>query len=233
MSSGINTITIIGEAIPSSIDVVEVGNINMLTIERIFLSGTLNVTDDYLLSEEGKYFAWENSEARILAIFVQASDAPDSPGISVDIAVNTTTNLVNTSPVTTAADTVEVNSALNIDSANNIINQVQSHPLLSKEVPNFNVIPTEYALLQNYPNPFNPTTEIRFRIPETSNVLLRVFDILGREVRTLANADYSVGFHTIRWDGMDNLGNEVSSGIYFYQLKVDDFSQVRKMNLLR
>ena len=94
-------------------------------------------------------------------------------------------------------------------------------------------VPEDYTLLQNYPNPFNPTTEIRFQLPKTSHVAVRIYNTLRQEIRALADRQYEVGFHAIRWDGKDNNGNLVGSGIYLYQLQAGTFSQVRKMSLLR
>ena len=94
-------------------------------------------------------------------------------------------------------------------------------------------IPTEFGLDQNYPNPFNPETEIPFRIPEESDVVLKIFNIRGQLVRALIQADYSPGFHSIRWDGKDNNGMTVSSGVYIYRFQAGDFVHVKKMSLLR
>ena len=88
-------------------------------------------------------------------------------------------------------------------------------------------------LVGNYPNPFNPTTEIRFQLPAASRVLVRIFNTLGQEIRTLTEREYEAGFHSVRWDGKDNKGNPVSSGIYLYQLKAGVFSQIKKMSLIR
>ena len=94
-------------------------------------------------------------------------------------------------------------------------------------------IPENYALFQNHPNPFNPETEIRFQLPEASRVILRIFNTVGQEIRTLANTQYEAGFHSVRWDSKDNGGNSVSSGVYLYQLQAGNFTQVKKMSLLR
>jgi len=94
-------------------------------------------------------------------------------------------------------------------------------------------LPESYELLQNYPNPFNPETEIRFQLPETNHVVLRIFNTLGQEIRTLANGQYEAGYHSVHWDSKDNNGNPVSSGVYLYQLHAGNFSQVKKMILLR
>ena len=96
-------------------------------------------------------------------------------------------------------------------------------------------LPRQTALLQNYPNPFNPETVIRYRISTTGYVHLEIFDINGRHVRTLVDGVRSAEqIHTVMWDGRDNSGNPVASGIYFYQLKTEDgqlFS--KRMVLLR
>lgn len=95
------------------------------------------------------------------------------------------------------------------------------------------IMPEEFIVHQNYPNPFNPMTKIRFQLPEDSHIVVRIFNTLGQEIRTLANAPYKAGYHSVRWDGKDNNGNPVSSGIYLYQIQAGTFSQVKKMSLLR
>lgn len=104
-------------------------------------------------------------------------------------------------------------------------------------------IPDQYSLSQNYPNPFNPVTTLDFTIPEQGNVDLIVFDLLGNEIRKLIQNNLSAGFHSVQWDGMDNNGNLLSAGCYFYQLKVSSsnsgfkpeyqYVQTRKMVLLK
>lgn len=94
-------------------------------------------------------------------------------------------------------------------------------------------IPDAYALFQNYPNPFNPETEIRFALPEAIHVMVQIFNTLGKEIRTLTNRTYAAGFHTLRWDGKDQNGNPVSSGVYLYRLQAGTFVQVKKMNLVQ
>lgn len=100
--------------------------------------------------------------------------------------------------------------------------------------PSLNEIPSQYAVEQNYPNPFNPTTEIRFSIPKESYIAIKIFDVIGREVTTLLNEQRSAGTYKIVWNGKNNSGNEVSSGIYFYHFQADDkFSQTNKMLFLK
>jgi hypothetical protein len=90
------------------------------------------------------------------------------------------------------------------------------------------------ALHQNVPNPFNPTTTIRFDLVREAHVRLHIHDVAGRLVRTLVDKDMSAGRnHSLVWDGLDDAGVPVSSGIYFYRLEAGDFSDSRKMVVLR
>ncbi len=94
-------------------------------------------------------------------------------------------------------------------------------------------VPTAFELLQNYPNPFNPTTAIPYNLRKAAEVKLVVFDILGRRVRTLVKERQAAGNKMIIWDGLSENEERVGSGIYFYRLSVDSYSQVKKMVLLR
>ncbi|HTY59342.1 MAG TPA: choice-of-anchor D domain-containing protein [Bacteroidota bacterium] len=93
--------------------------------------------------------------------------------------------------------------------------------------------PSSYALQQNYPNPFNPTTEIRFSVPSPSEVKLVVYNTLGQEVRTLFAGHAEPGTRVVRWDGRDDRGGALSSGMYVYRITAGDFVQSRKMLLLK
>lgn len=86
---------------------------------------------------------------------------------------------------------------------------------------------------QNVPNPFNPATEIRFELASPGEVALRVYDVSGRLVRTLATGAHPAGEHVVRWDGRDDGGAPVSTGVYFYRLETAGFSQTRKTTLLK
>ncbi len=80
---------------------------------------------------------------------------------------------------------------------------------------------TKFELLGNYPNPFNPTTMIEFSLPSVQNITLNIYDILGRKIKTLINGKLGEGTHQVLWNGEDNLGNHVSSGVYLYTIKAD------------
>ncbi|MFZ1685430.1 MAG: T9SS type A sorting domain-containing protein, partial [Candidatus Zixiibacteriota bacterium] len=94
-------------------------------------------------------------------------------------------------------------------------------------------IPTSYNLSQNYPNPFNPSTTINYSIPVGSNVSIVIYDLLGREVKTLINSEQNAGNYQLQWNGDNNYGSKVSSGTYFFSIRSADFTQVRKMILLK
>ncbi len=97
-----------------------------------------------------------------------------------------------------------------------------------------NSLPIGYSLDQNYPNPFNPSTTIKFSLPKSGPVMLRIFDVNGREVRTLAaNKNFDAGDYKVEWDGKSNDGRAVSSGTYFYTLEAGSYTNTRKMVLLK
>jgi hypothetical protein len=96
------------------------------------------------------------------------------------------------------------------------------------------VMPEDYVLEQNYPNPFNPTTNIRFSLPVSNKISLTVFDVLGKEVKTLVNGeDLGKGAHAVAWDGTNNANMPVASGTYIYTLKYGNFSKSQKMMLVK
>ena len=95
------------------------------------------------------------------------------------------------------------------------------------------LIPEVYALGQNYPNPFNPSTQIRYALPEQSQVVLTVYDMLGRKVRTLVNGVQDAGYRTVMWNATSDMGTPVSAGMYIYTIRANEFYQVKKMILLK
>ena len=95
------------------------------------------------------------------------------------------------------------------------------------------LVPDVYALGQNYPNPFNPSTQIRYALPEQSQVVLTVYDMLGRKVRTLVNGVQDAGYRTVMWNATSDVGTPVSAGMYIYTIRADEFYQVKKMILLK
>ena len=93
--------------------------------------------------------------------------------------------------------------------------------------------PYTFALAQNYPNPFNPTTRIEFVLPKAMTAQLIVYDVLGRAVKTLFNEETHAGSHFVQWDGTNQGGLGVASGVYFARLTAGDFEKTMKMMLMR
>ena len=102
------------------------------------------------------------------------------------------------------------------------------------ENPNSDILPANYSLIQNYPNPFNPNTTIKFTIPELEseaslkNVKLQVYNITGKLVRTLVNENFPAGTYSVNFNASD-----LSSGVYFYKIEIDGFSETKKMILVK
>ena len=93
--------------------------------------------------------------------------------------------------------------------------------------------PDKHSLHQNYPNPFNPETIIPYNLPENIFVNITIYDLLGRQVKTLVNQVQNTGFNSIQWNATNDYGEPVSAGIYLYQIQAGTFYQTRKMVLLR
>ncbi len=95
------------------------------------------------------------------------------------------------------------------------------------------LIPDVYALHQNYPNPFNPVTNIRYDLPEDAHVMIRIFDIQGRMVKTLVSGQEKAGRKSIIWDATNQIGEQVAAGMYLYLIQAGEFQKTRKMVLLK
>jgi hypothetical protein len=108
-------------------------------------------------------------------------------------------------------------------------NSLSSLHILNESI----VVPMHFELTQNYPNPFNDQTLIQFLLPEKTQTRITVFDILGREIKILNDKVLIPGPYIIKWDGTDNSGRQVSAGVYLYQIQAGEFTQTRKMLLLK
>lgn len=98
----------------------------------------------------------------------------------------------------------------------------------SGQLPASVAVPTDYDLSQNYPNPFNPTTTITFAVPSSGFVSLKVYDVLGREVKTLADDNESAGYHSVIFNASD-----LPSGVYFYRIDAGKYTSVKKLMLVK
>ncbi len=92
--------------------------------------------------------------------------------------------------------------------------------------------PIEYSLHENYPNPFNPSTTISYSLKENKHTQLVIYNALGQKIRTLVHEPQTAGIHAIQWNGQNENGEQVSSGIYFYRLTAGSFIQTRRMMLI-
>ncbi len=120
-----------------------------------------------------------------------------------------------------AGDNLEISSVIVVNEAGNGIDSA------------VDLIPETFSLYQNYPNPFNPVTMISFDTPRDDDVRLAVFDILGRQITELVRGPMKSGFHTVEWNGLDEKGNAVPSGLYIYTLTAGDVSYSKKMMLMK
>jgi hypothetical protein len=100
-------------------------------------------------------------------------------------------------------------------------------------------LPGSFTLMQNYPNPFNPSTTIRYALPKDAFVTLKIYNILGQEVISLRDEMQNVGFHDVVWNGRNNAGQTIASGVYFYRLEArpadgaEPFTSFKKMLMLK
>jgi len=96
-----------------------------------------------------------------------------------------------------------------------------------------NVIPETFTVSQNYPNPFNPSTIIKFGLPEASFVSIKIYNVLGQEVKSLLNDQKNAGTYSVQWNGDNNFGHKVSSGTYIYRIVAGNNVATKKMVLLK
>ncbi|MBT3227465.1 MAG: T9SS type A sorting domain-containing protein [Candidatus Marinimicrobia bacterium] len=145
-------------------------------------------------------------------------------------------------PIQIISDTLDVRSSADLDGDGDMdliaisvenIYWLENLMIVTDVDGQHNAIPQRFRLANNYPNPFNPTTTISYSLPEQSVVDLTVFDILGREVLTLQNTDQPKGNYQVYWNGMDQSGNQVSTGVYFARLQAREYNQTIKMVYLR
>ena len=125
----------------------------------------------------------------------------------------------------------------NLDSVNRIafLDNVVSWFMQPTDVAEAGVstLPTDYQLYQNYPNPFNPSTNIAYDIPKAGNVQLAVYNVMGQRIRTLVSGNKEAGRYKAMWDGLDDNGMSVASGVYFYRIQAGDFVQSHKMMFVK
>jgi len=168
------------------------------------------------VNEEGSGIDWDNTIVML-------------DGKKVDYRLEDTEGRLIITTLPQAASTV--NHKLTVKVTDNMRNWSEPFTLeLQGEIP---LIPSSYELFQNFPNPFNPETTIRFQIPEEGRVRIVIYSILGQYVRELLNDYKTVGVHEVVWDGCNDFGEQVSSGVYIYNFISESFHQTRKMILVK
>jgi hypothetical protein len=115
------------------------------------------------------------------------------------------------------------------DPENDLLKEVNQYTSVDPE----QAIPGNFYLARNYPNPFNPSTTIQYDIASDGMVSLKIYDVLGRHVKTLAEGQAKAGHYQVIWDGFDDAGQQVSSGVYLYRIQTSEGTATRKMNLIR
>jgi FlgD Ig-like domain len=115
-------------------------------------------------------------------------------------------------------------------SGSGFVNEAASQTL---SLENVRLIPSEYALDQNYPNPFNPSTTIKYQLTQDSKVNLTIYNLQGQVVRTLVNDNVAAGFQSISWNGKNEMGQTVATGMYVYRIQAGSFVSVKKMLMLK
>lgn len=117
---------------------------------------------------------------------------------------------------------------------------VGSQSFIQNKLTEIGAIPSEFELSQNFPNPFNPTTVIRYGLPSASRITIKIYDLLGQEIKTLVDETLDKGYHSVEWNGKNSIGFGAASGLYFYRIEATDiqnpgkkFVQVKRMLLMK
>lgn len=113
------------------------------------------------------------------------------------------------------------------------LNKEQGIPVAVEDNAQSDNLPQEFTLFQNYPNPFNPTTKIRYQLRQSTEVSLKIYNLLGQLIRTLIDEKQRAGEYSVVWDGKDAKGERVASGIYLYKIQTQYFVKTKKMILIR
>ncbi|MGC9363690.1 MAG: lamin tail domain-containing protein [Fidelibacterota bacterium] len=153
----------------------------------------------------------------------------ESGNMSVILYLNPTNPLVEGTNYTVTVTGVT-------DVSGNAIEDMNTATFVGPAVVGINgedALPKVFALHKNYPNPFNPVTTINYDLPKDANVRIVIYDVMGREVRTLVNRHQKAGYRTLQWNALDNRGLPVSSGFYFYVMDAGNFHKTEKMLLLK
>jgi hypothetical protein len=202
------------------------------------LTGLVNNPRVAVDKNDAFFATWEdkrNGDWDVYGQFYYASN--DSAGEDVKVNADAGSNLQLTPDVAFSRDEAYLAWADNRipNSGLDIFAKLISYQGVDVKQPKSDVsqMPRDFQLGQNYPNPFNAVTHIQFALPMESRVEIVVYNLLGRRVKIFDLGRLTAGYKIITWDGKNDRGDEVASGVYFYRIKTDSFSDVRKMTLLK
>jgi len=223
-----------GQNDPGPINIVEVTGLGVTEIDIPFVSAPLTLNHDAYIGSDGLGWIDYITVGDATAIFDDGSNVVgstlDHSGTGGGIAVYLSFM------ADAAGDTLEDGSwdhtefAALLDGVIDYLD-ITSPPVSVDE--DITGLPGEFALHQNYPNPFNPVTNLKFELPVAADVKLVIYNLVGQQVATLVNRELNAGYHNVLWKGTDAFGRPVSSGVYIYRIKADDFTSSKKMLLLK
>jgi hypothetical protein len=214
---------------------------------------TFSFLDQKYLDSEGKVtlrISWEDHySADRIGFFVVSDEQPAIEKYSLISAIHSAKGEVSTLLSSTDQSYVTLTPNENIELVfsreEENVNEIEGlsrdfvlksqgfYVKLGEESSEASVIPKEFTLFPNYPNPFNPQTVIQYALPHDCEVQITIYNILGQKVRTLVNENQKAGYQRVEWNSKNDKGEEVASGIYFFRIKAGEFSDVRKMVLLK
>ena len=174
---------------------------------------------------------WKNILVNLSGFEIQRKISSSGSFTTIDTAKSNTTTFIDSTVQSGNIYIYKIRS-FNAFTTSNFSNEDTINVTLTG-INNAGLKPLTFTLQQNYPNPFNPSTQIQYSIPVQSNVKIVIYNILGREVKTLINEERPSGVYTITWNGTDNFGGQVASGVYFYRIAAGTFVQIKKMMLLK
>jgi len=210
---GIPAASIAATPDPLECDSTLVGSSSMVQLDVLNL-GTLNLDVANILSTLPGVFSAEPTAFSVLpgeAMTVDVSFTPDQEGV-----LSAVLQIVSNDPFTDTL-TVDVTGVGTISTSASVAEG----------------LPREFSVSPNYPNPFNPTTTIKYDLPAAGPVELVVYSLLGGRVRTLISREMEAGYHQVEWDGRNDSGVPVTSGVYLYRFRAGDYLMIRKMILLK
>ena len=185
----------------------------------------------FTVTPRDAYYNVNSTDTTIVNITTSTSSGSYNFGSNPKVIIGPT---VITGVLTGASSTVSLQATVFTGDNVHILGTSALKSLLDGVNETPDALPKTFALDQNYPNPFNPTTTIKYDVPKMSGVRITIYDILGREVRTLvSNGNVAPGHYSAVWNGLNNEGQQVSSGVYFYRMQAGSFIQMKKMLLLK